>query len=279
MTEPRSWIGRFTADELSNADYHAAPGVSKTHLDLIATKSPRHYWQKYLNPDRPAVEPTDALRVGNAIHCAILQPDLFESEYAAKPECDRRTREGKALYAEFLQRKGNRTELSPLEYEWCIEMRDSVQRHAKARGLLRGGVPEQSFFVNEPETGELIKCRPDYFHNDGDLVVDFKSAIDAHWDRFGKDAFKYRYDVAVPWYCDIIKMVTGHMPRNWVWIAVEKEPPYAVGIYFAQKHDVIRARDVARQNFLEIIRQRRLGTWVDYADEVRPLVFPGWAKR
>jgi exodeoxyribonuclease VIII len=275
----REWLGRFTADELTNEKYHESPGVSKSHLDIIAAESHKHYWQRYINPQRPLVEQTDALRVGNAIHAAILQPDLFTSQYAAKPECDRRTKEGKSVYANFLSTLGNREEIGPKEYDWCIQMRDAVHAHRIARGLLTKGTAEHSFFCHERETGELIKCRADYFHDDGDTVVDLKSTINAAPFEFGRDATKYRYDVAPPWYFDVIHGVTGQRPRNWVWLAVEKEPPYAIGIYYAQKQDITRARDTARRNFLEILRARQLATWEDYGAEVRPLELMPWAKR
>lgn len=277
--EQRPWIGRFTADELSNDAYHEAPGISKSHLDCIAFGSGKHYWQRYVNPDRPPFHRTPALRVGNAVHTAILQPDLFESLYAAKPECDRRTVAGKAIYAAFLERKGSREELSPSEYDWCLGMRDAVHRHRIARGLLCKGTAEHSFFAKEPETGELVKCRTDYLHDDAEMVVDIKTTMDAHPDSFGKSATDFLYDLAVPWYYDVLLQVIGQTPRNWVWIAIEKEEPYAMGIYYAQKQDINRARDTCRRLFREILEQRRLATWEDYGAKVLPLILKPWAKR
>lgn len=276
---PREWLGRFTADELTNEDYHEAPGVSKSHLDIIDGSSPRHYWQRYLNPERPVEEPTDALRVGNAIHAAILQPNLFESRYAAAPKVDKRTTIGKEAYAAFKRGSVGKEELSAIEFKLCLEMRDAVHAHPVARGLLMHGTAEHSFFCTHAETGELIKCRTDYVTDDGDMVVDLKSTTDASPHSFARDAGNYRYDLAPPWYFDVIGAVTGRTPRNWVWLAVEKEPPYAIGIYYAQKHDIIRARDTARRNFLQILHHRRLNAWPDYGEVVRPLEMPAYIKR
>jgi hypothetical protein len=276
----REWLGRFAADELANDDYHAAPGVSKSHLDVIGSSSAKHYWAQYVDPMRITPEKTPALRLGHAIHAAILEPDLFASKYLVKPECDRRTLVGKQIYAEYLREKGDREEISPTEYDVCLKIRDAVYAHKLAPGLLSKGTNEHSFFCHERETGELIKCRTDYFHDDGETVVDLKSTLNAAPFEFGRDATKLRYDIAVPWYFDVIRGVTGQQPRNWVWLAVEKEHPFAIGIYYAQKHDIIRARDTARRNFLEIVRQRKLGTWCDYGETgVLPLELMAWAKR
>lgn len=270
---------RFSGDELSNEDYHAAPGVSKSHLDVMNGGSARHYWQAYLNPERPVREPTDALRLGNAIHAAVLEPHLLEERYAEWCGADRRTKEGKALYIEFESTRAGRIKLSADEMETCRQIRAAFGRHPVAKGLLMNGQAENSFFAKHPETGALVKCRTDYFTDDGDTVIDIKSTLDANPIAFGKDATNYRYDVAVPWYFDIIAAVQGRMPKRWIWLAIEKVEPYAIGIYYATKKDIVRARDTARRNLLEILHYRERGEYPDYGSEIRPLELASWAKR
>jgi hypothetical protein len=274
----RQWFGRFTAEELTNEAYHAGPGVSKSHLDTIAGGSPRHYWQRYVNPERPIEVKTPALVLGDAIHAAILQPQLFETAYAAKPEgLDKRTKEGKAQWANFLEAHSDKKHISHDQFVCCINIREVIYRHPVARGLLVGGVSEHSFFTKYRETGDLVKCRADYLT--GDYVIDLKSTLDASEDSFSRDATSLRYDVAVPWYMDIIADVTGQRPRKWIWLAVEKEPPYALAIYTAQDHDIVRARDTARRNFLNILQHRKANAWPDYGETIRPLELKPWAKR
>jgi hypothetical protein len=274
----RAWLGAFTAAELSNKAYHAAPGISKSHLDTIADGSPLHYWQRYVNPERPVEEKTPALILGDSIHAAILQPHLFEKQYAAKPEgLDKRTTKGKEAWEYFLRQHPGKTHISHTEYEICLGIRETIYRHPVARGLLVGGVAEHSFFHNDPETGALIKCRPDYLT--ADYVLDLKSTLDAGEESFGRDATNMRYDVAVPWYMDIVHAVSDFQPKRWIWLAVEKTPPYAVGIYFAQDHDIIAARDTARRNLHTILNYRKLNTWPDYGEKIRPLILKSWKKR
>jgi exodeoxyribonuclease VIII len=283
----RDWLGEFTPDELSNEAYHSAPGISKSHLDIIAEQSPLHYWQEYLNPRAPVRERTPALALGDCIHAAVLQPALFESRYAVKPDVDRRTKDGKEIYARFLRDNPDKTHMSQSEYDTCRAIRDAVYSHSIARGLMTGGVPERSFFMRDLDTVELIKCRPDYLTDD--YIVDLKSTLHADPENFSKDATKYRYDVAVPWYLDIITSTVRHYPsscstskwakRKWIWLAVEKEPPYAVGIYMAQEHDIARARDTARRDMTLILQHRQRGLWPDYGDTIRPLEIKPWARR
>lgn len=45
---------------------------------------------------------TDAMQMGNVVHCLILEPDEFSSRYAVGPEADLTTNKGKAIFSEFL---------------------------------------------------------------------------------------------------------------------------------------------------------------------------------
>lgn len=276
----REWLGEFTAAELSNEAYHAAPGISKSHLDTIDGGSPLHYWQAHVNPERPYEERTPALVLGDSVHAAVLQPHLFETRYAAKPEgLDRRRTKDKEIWEHFLRQHPGKTHLSHDEYQVCLRIRDAIQKHPIARGLLQGGKAEHSFFTHDPETGALIKCRPDYLTDD--YVLDVKSTLDASEDSFSRDATNLRYDVAAPWYLDIIGQVTGRSRRSskWIWLAVEKKEPFALAIYYCQEHDIIAARDTARRNLHTILKHRQLNTWPDYGDKIRPLNLKPWKRR
>ncbi|MDZ4154211.1 PD-(D/E)XK nuclease-like domain-containing protein, partial [Methylicorpusculum sp.] len=63
----------YSADALSNAAYHKdQSSVSSSQLKLLL-RSPLHF-QQGLNE---AHEETPAMRIGTAIHTALLEPDQF----------------------------------------------------------------------------------------------------------------------------------------------------------------------------------------------------------
>ena len=72
-------------DGVPNRAYHAALGVSKSGLDCIE-QSPRHYWDAYLNPDKPQRESTDAFDTGSALHTLVLEPELFDGQFVCMPD-------------------------------------------------------------------------------------------------------------------------------------------------------------------------------------------------
>lgn len=265
--------------DLSNNDYHAGPGVSKSHLDVIAEKSPLHYWHKYVNAERVREEPTDAMQLGTAIHAAILEPDLFTSEFVVAPAFNKRTKDGKAMFEAFCEENVGKQVLTPEDYQTCLAIRDRVHLNDVTAGLLTGGKSEQSFFARDAETGELIKCRFDYLSDGMEWAVDVKSTRDASPRAFAKDAANLRYDIAPAWYFDTVRQLYGQTPRNWIWLCVEKTPPYAVGLYFAKPEDIERAHAQARRDFMTIVNCRMANDWPDYATTIEPLDFPAWMKR
>ena len=80
---------------MNNEQYHAdTSAISASGLKLFM-RSPAHYYAAYLDPNRVERQPTPAMRLGTATHCAILEPTRFNAEYAVIPESiDRRTKEG-----------------------------------------------------------------------------------------------------------------------------------------------------------------------------------------
>lgn len=266
--------------ELSNDEYHAAPGVSNSRLKWIA-RSPLHYWDRYINPDRETEEKTPAMALGNAIHKAILEPDLFASRYAGGPAVKLNTNKGKAEWAAFEAENLGKTLLRAEEYDICIKIRDAAHRDAGVANLLRRGRAEQSYFTTDRETGELIKCQPDFICDEWPLVLDLKSAEDASEIGFGRAAANYGYWRQGPWYTDILDELRGDQ-HVFGFLAFEKERPFAVGVYYLEPEEMVRGRRHNRRLLNRIAACRREfgeARWPGYASEPQPLRLPGWYKR
>jgi exodeoxyribonuclease VIII len=265
--------------ERTNEQYHQGPGISKSHLDLIAQSSELHYWHKYLNPEREAEEPTPALVLGSAVHSIILEPDLFTSQYVPNPGIERRSNAGKAEWAAFVEEHKGKTILTDEQYQTCLQVRDAVYRHPVASGLLRqAGQSEQTFYAIDSETGELIKCRLDRLPDSGAMILDVKTTDDASPGGFARSCANFRYPVQSAWYKDVLDAAVGGHPEDFVFIAVEKSPPYAIGVYFVDYTDEQRGRLAARRDLQRIVNAKRANYWPDYGAEIRPLQMPTWWK-
>lgn len=265
--------------QMSNDDYHAAPGYSSSHIKDAMGRSLLHFWYDHVRPDREPEEPKKHLDFGTATHTAILEPDLLDQACVESPSFNLKSPAGRAERDKFAEENAGRIVLTPDEFKAVLAIRDRVHTHPVVSGLLTGGKAEQSFFAIDPETGELVKCRPDYLQENGFAMIDVKSTKDAGPEAFGKDGGNYKYDISVPWYFDVLDYLYGEVPQHFIFLAIEKEPPYAMGLYYAKPKDIERARESARRNFARIINAKRTNHWPDYAEEVLPLDLPGWVKR
>ena len=249
---------------ISNAEYHADPAVSASHLHAVAA-SPYHYWSRFLDPNRPVIEPTAAMRLGSLVHCAVLEPDELNSRYAVAP--DRRSKDGKATAA-MLAASGIEA-VTAADMELAMAMAASVRSHQAAAELLRNGKAEQSFWWDDVDTGLRCKCRPDWYY--GTTVVDLKTTTDASPQGFAKSVANWRYHVQQAHY------MAGTFAERFVFIAVEKTYPYAVGVYELDATAMNVGYALRRNNLQTIADCRAINEWPGYSQGIQNLSLPKWA--
>lgn len=266
--------------------------ISKSGLDEINV-SPAHYFQKYLAADRPEFEQSPTLLLGSAFHKAVLEPQDFHKEYIVLPEnapkkptaiqLNAKNPSAETLNAikwreQFNSAYANHTVLTADMYDTAMRMRDAVYKHPSAKMLFGdGGVNESTVLFNDPETGAPCKCRPDRI-SQHDIVVDLKSTEDASPEGFGRSAFNYRYHVQAPFYIDGINVECGYNKvTDFVFVAVEKKPPYAVACYFVPKEVFELGRVEYLHNLETYMECLRTGEWPAYSPKIIDLRLPGWA--
>ena len=275
---------------ISNDAYHGGEGISKSGLDLIA-RSPLHYWSKYLDPDRVIEPPTPAMQLGTAIHSAVLEPDLFASDYVVVPEgAPRRPTKAQLTakkpsddsiaaiewWREFDSRYGNKTILTADDYTTCTSIQTNVLAHPAARTLIKDGEAELSVLWRDAETGVLCKCRPDWMNYKANVMVDVKSTEDASPEGFQKSIAKYGYHVQAAWYLDGFKAATGTAPKAFVFAAFEKKRPYATAFYYADEAMIELGRILYRERLNAYAECLKRNSWPGYPQQLQPIGLPAW---
>ena len=208
------------------------PESAKQNLWRIIEKSPQ--WFKYC-ADNPPEFNSPALMFGAALHKAVLEPDGFGDEYIVAPKFDRRTKDGKAAYAAFEMSLAGRTTIPPDDMVVIGEMVAAVRGHKYADFLTKGEV-EMSYYWQDELTGIDCQARPDCFKIvDGrGIVVDLKTTADASTDSFRRDAIKYGYDMQAAMFIDACQKEYG-IPCDFIFVAIEKTPPYMINILQADE--------------------------------------------
>lgn len=233
-------------------------------------KSPSHY-QAWLTAEK---EETDALRIGRLVHLASLEPQKFDAMVRVQPECDRRTKEGKAIYEAFAATlKGDEECVKQKEMDLLVGISESAQLGIEtiAAGKTRVRVMEQ--VVTGKCEGIDIKGRPDLIlHGDGEsIVVDVKTTQSASPEAFAKDILKYRYHLQAAFYM----AMTG--AKEFYFVAVEKKPPFAWAIYTLDEAALEQGRAMMKSACLTYRECSLYNTWPGYSNKPQTLSLPKWA--
>jgi len=121
------------------------------------------------------------------------------------------------------------------ELERAIACRKAVLDTAAGDYLFRQlpqGAAEHSFWMRDPDTGIMMRVRPDWlvYGPNGWIVVDVKTTTDAGPFKFRRKVWRYGYHRQAAFYTDNLDAHLGPIAR-FVWCVVEKEPPHEVAFY------------------------------------------------
>ena len=106
---------------MTEKEYRSHPAISRSELWKIR-ESPEKFKCFKENP----TEPTPALIFGQAFHKLALQPETFSDEFAVMPQVDRRTKDGKAIWAEFCGKSTGKTIIT----DYKTSLRQTVKQLA-----------------------------------------------------------------------------------------------------------------------------------------------------
>ena len=252
-------------------EYHKGPGVSKSQLDQFA-KSPAHYLASLTAPRKE----TDAMKIGSLFHTMVLEPE--KSNFVVGPDINKNTKEWRAFKADAEASGQTIIDQATLDMLNCMVA--SVKAHPAARALLNGpGIAEGSCFWHDEQSGEICRCRPDFYRQDLGIIVDLKSTEDASPKEFARSVANYRYHVQSAYYQDGVEAATGDFVKGFVFVAVEKKAPYAVAVYELDMQGVEAGRITYQRLLLDLADCKASGKFPAYSDRIETISLPAWAAK
>jgi hypothetical protein len=263
--------------DMSDEEYHRRPELSSTGARLLLKST-----AKFAYAQTHKQSPKAVWDLGTAAHTKVLGTGARAIAYPPEhltPSGNVSTKAATVEWAEQ-QRDAGLTPITPKEMRAVDRMAEAVLAHPAARALLeQDGTPETSMFATDPDTGVEMRARFDYlpsFAVADPWTVDLKTACDASPEGFARAAGEHRYDIQQEFYLHAYGIVTGDYTARMKFIAVEKEPPYLVGVYPLSLEFAELGRAKVRQALETYAACKASNVWPGYPEDADPLQPPSW---
>lgn len=251
--------------DLPDAEYFAHPALSHSDAKLLLACPARYRWIKDNDPRDYVPE----FEFGHVVHeltlgkgggiVTIDAPDWKTK--AAREERDEALADGLApiLVGEFDKAKA------------CA---DAIRLHPLAKKLL-DHLDHAEIAAVWDDDGIERKSKLDGVC--GRFGIDLKTTGDASTEAFGRSAGKYAYFSQDAWYRDAMR-ASGIGDPRFLFVVVEKYPPYLVNVIELDPYDVELGAKRNRRA-LDLYRQcRDTGTWPGYGEGINQAQLPRWAE-
>lgn len=257
--------------------YHARlPGlVSRTALTLFQ-RAPAVY-KAWLDGASPEDDEKPDLLFGAALHCALLEPKVFARSYAVEPDFgDCRYKENKATRGAWRRENAGKALLSAEDDATISGMIRSIMAHPFAPKLLDGGDAEITALWRDEATGLRCKARADYYSPTLKLIVDVKTTRDGRERPFARSCANYGYHLQRAFYGDGF-VAAGAPVEMFVFLAVEKKPPYLVKLHQLDLAALAKGRDEVRETMAQLAECIRADHFPGYDPSISTISLPPWA--
>jgi hypothetical protein len=266
--------GKLAFVDIPFEEYRRTNAVSQSSLQRMKMSPSKFKWE--LDHPRPSSE---AQVLGTAIHCALLEPEKFNSLYCPKPKFDRRTKVGKEGADEWDQK--NLGKIGLQQDLWDVVER-VVARATDSEFFMQffsEGLKEISFFAQHPAVDLVVRGRIDNYIPDKNVIVDLKTTDCAQESVFNRDIREYGYDLQAAYYMDLVYLTTGVMPTAYVIVAIEKSKDCDMNVFTFSNEYLARVSNLNQQYLHTLAKCVKSNTWPGYEQKFISYVPPEYFNR
>lgn len=262
-------------------DYSRWRAVNHSILKYFRTTAAHARW-RMTHQD----ESTKFQDLGHALHMAILEPEKFQAEGpVVAPDVDRRTKVGKAEWADFEAQAQGRLILTPKDMDAVQGIVASLANHSTAKAMLyeSPGVNELSICWVDPETGVLCKGRIDRLCEYGGYpyVVDFKTthrpASTHSWQQSVESYALHEQAAHYLRGLSVLRPLPDGLYRRFAWLVAETEPPYCVRVFDADEAALQIGNDEVAKYLAAYSECEKTNVWPGWPEGIDLAGLPPWA--
>lgn len=255
-------------------EYKAIRAVNSGAVNVGWSKTLTHMAEHMRSPSD---DTSDAMELGAAAHCALLEPGRFRDEYDRLQDCDRRTKAGREAWEAVIAE--GRKPLHAEDFDAVVVIVAGVMRNRCAAKVIGcPGLREASMVWRDDETGVLCKGRIDLYAP-GVVIGDVKTTRSAARREFSRTIAQRGYHRQAAMYVDGYAKLSGEA-LDLTLIVVENAAPYCCAVYHLDE----QAIELGRREYRDVLRRFKAsagaGTLYDgYGHELTAIGVPEWAVR
>lgn len=220
-------------------------------------------------------EANKAMNFGSAVHGYILEPHLFNDQFAVSESFDKRTKEGKAGAAAFESVNQGKIIIDRSDMDKIIRIKKNIDRSQMATTILQY---DKEISYSWESDGNKYKARLDIVSESNGLIADLKTTRTTSTKDFLSDAISMNYDLQFLHYAKAVMDTTGITPDIYA-IAIETES-CEIALYNLNKivysDYTANKYKVALSNLLTAMKLTECPS--KYPDAITHLELPNWVK-
>lgn len=265
----------------TNEQYHADTTRLSNSMLSILKRSPKLFWGYYIAKCLAFPEASESMALGSMVHTLVLEADQFHKRYVSRPQCDRRTKEGKQIYQDFLSACPTGAEVVSLEDKAVATVcATALATHKDFLSIMNATwenrIVEQR--IDFEMEGVEMRCKPDYLSLEASVIIDVKTTRDASPSEFAKSiasfgyhrqAWLYRYAVAQK----------HNVWCRFIFAVVCTEQPYESALYELSDLSMSEGGKEAIGLVNEFKTRSESGDWSsEWSKGIVPIDLPKWYK-
>ena len=255
-------------NNISDQEYDGLEGINFSKLKHLLD-SPYHFKK---NLENNQYEENTSLKVGLAVHCLSLTPHLFGDKFTVAPICDRRTKEGKIIWQEFINNNEGKTVLSQEEFDLVANCYKAIEANPYFKWAKDG---EEVFFEAGGSTeifGSKIKGRVDMFNKSKNVILDIKTCSEIpNIDNIRKAIYKHKYHMQAYFYKCIVDNCFN-TNAEFVFLFIDKKHYNSIGLAKVGKEFFNRAAEQLNEALCRYENCKHHDVWPSLINSETPMI-------
>ena len=238
---------------MSESEYRSLPALNASRFKAFF-RSPYHF------RNQKEVETTEAMRIGTAIHTAMLQPEDYLKTIAYFPDVDGRTKEGKAIKQAFEEGAIGKTILKADSEAVVLRAIQGIKQNSDWQRMAAQASVRKELVLLGKLAGIDCKARLDIIDVENGIIRDIKSCDDVSGTKFKYTVKDRLYWVQAAFYCLLAEECYGK-PFSFEFIAVETSEPSTCAFWQVAPEELVKWKNAVLMALFDYVDCNHSDFW------------------